>query len=428
MAQVNLGPRSVADVAIIGAGPYGLSLAAHLSASGVSYRIFGLPMSVWSTQMPKGMRLKSEGFASSLSHPRSEFTLADYCRKHDLQYADTGMPVALDTFVAYGLEFQRRFVPMLEEKLVAAVQFAPAGFRLELEDGEIVLARKVVSAVGISHFGFVPSVLADLPAELVSHSSEHHDLSRFAHRRVAVVGAGASAVDLAALLQDAGASVQLVARDSAIRFHQPPRPRTLIDRAVRPLTGIGSGMQLLFYVKAPQLFRRLPAKVRLNRVRKALGPAPGWFVKDQVAGRVPMSLGMKIAGASAANGKAKLHLVGMDGQRQTVEADHVIAATGYKADIAQLTFLCPEIRKQIATVAKAPALSGNFESTVPGLYFVGPSAANTFGPLMRFAFGAHYAARRLARHLARTAPDRTRVHEFTERAAIGPAAHHLQSK
>jgi cation diffusion facilitator CzcD-associated flavoprotein CzcO len=90
----------MSDVAIIGAGPYGLSLAAHLRARGVDFRIFGKPMQTWLEHMPKGMRLKSEGFASSLYDPDSKFTLAAYCKERGLAYADTGMPIPLETFTA----------------------------------------------------------------------------------------------------------------------------------------------------------------------------------------------------------------------------------------------------------------------------------------------------------------------------------------
>ena len=91
------------DVAIIGAGPYGLSIAAHLSHLGVPFRIFGKPMDSWLTGMPHGMLLKSEGFASSIYHPDGSLTLDQYCREKRLPYADIGLPVPLETFCEYGL-------------------------------------------------------------------------------------------------------------------------------------------------------------------------------------------------------------------------------------------------------------------------------------------------------------------------------------
>ena len=397
----NVPSGNVSDVAIIGAGPYGLSIAAHLRARGVSFRIFGKPMSTWSTQMPKGMRLKSEGFASSLSDPDSEFTLRDYCQQHGLPYSDTGLPVPLSVFVAYGLAFQKKFVPNLEDKLVGSIESSAAGFELHLEDGETVFARRVVLAVGITHFGHVPPILEALPEGRLSHSSAHGDLEGFRGRKVAVVGAGASALDLAALLQEAGASVQLIARTAKIRFHDPPKPRSLVERVRLPMTGIGPGWKLFFYVNAPLLFRKMSASSRLDKVRRTLGPAPGWFVKDQVVGKVPLHLGVNITEASVQNGHISLELTDGAGTRQELEVEHVIAATGYRVDLKRLAFLSPTLRERIRSVDNAPELSANFESSVPGLYFVGTSAANTFGPLMRFAYGSRFAARRVAAHLAR---------------------------
>jgi cation diffusion facilitator CzcD-associated flavoprotein CzcO len=140
------------NVAIIGAGPYGLSLAAYLKASGVNFRIFGNPMDFWLAHMPKGMKLKSEGFASSLYDPKSEFTLAAYCKEKGIPYQDIGLPVPLEVFSAYGLEFQKRLVPGLEKKLVKQLQRSGNGFQLRLDDGEVVNARRVVIATGLTHY------------------------------------------------------------------------------------------------------------------------------------------------------------------------------------------------------------------------------------------------------------------------------------
>jgi thioredoxin reductase len=395
---------TMCNIAIIGAGPYGLSIAAHLRAQGVDFRIFGSPMQTWRTQMPKGMRLKSEGFASSLDDPQSAFTLAEYCRQQGLPYADLGLPVPLETFTAYGLEFQKRYVPGLEDKLVVSICPAPEGYEVTLDDGEVFTARRAVLAVGITHFAYVPSVLAALPQEFVTHSSRHHVLDQFKGREVAVVGAGASAVDLAALLHAAGASVQLIARKPVVRFHDPAQiPRPLMDRIQTPMTGIGPGWKLVFCTRAPLLFRQLPETYRLDAVRRILGPAPGWFVKQQVVGKVPFNLGLNITEAEVRNGQVSLQLTGSDGAHRDLVADHVIAATGYRVDLRRLGFLDPALQAGIRAVEHTPVLSSNFESSVPGLYFVGVAAANTFGPLLRFAYGARFTARRLSKHLADSA-------------------------
>jgi hypothetical protein len=390
------------NVAIIGAGPYGLSIAAHLRARGVDHRIFGGAMEFWLSHMPKGMLLKSEGFASCLDAPGAGLTLGRYCAEAGLPYADLGLPTPLSTFTSYGLEFQKRFVPGLDSGRIDSVKQASNGYQIQLADGRILTARRVVVATGLTHFEHVPPVLAQLPGDFVTHSSRHSALDHFAGREIAVLGAGASAMDLAALLHQAGARVQVIARSPSIGFQDPPEPggRSLWQRLRSPRTGIGSGWQLFWCSSLPQMFRQMPEGFRLNRVRRILGPAPGWFAKEQVVGKVPLNLGMDISRAVVKHGRVELDLAGSDGSHRTFLADHVIAATGYRVDLRRLEFMDDDLRDGIRSVENTPILSSSFESSLPGLYFVGVTAANTFGPLLRFAFGARFAARRLSQHLA----------------------------
>jgi cation diffusion facilitator CzcD-associated flavoprotein CzcO len=392
------------DVAIIGAGPYGLSIAAYLGARGIEFRIFGSPMQTWLTNMPKGMRLKSEGFASSLYDADASFTLAHYCKQEGIPYADIGLPVHLETFCSYGLAFQRRFVPEVENRVVVSVARCNNGFRIEFANGEVIKARRVIAAVGLTHFAYVPPILSELPRDLVSHSSRHQTLDGFRGREVAVIGGGASAADVSALLHEGGATTHLVARRSVIRFHNPPEiPRPLWRRIRYPVTGIGTGWEFVFYTQAPPLFRLFPERLRIKAVRQVLGPAPGWFVKNQVVGRVSLHLDATVTRASVQNGRVNLQLTNSAGDRRTLVTDHVISATGYRVDLRRLGFLDPNIQEGIQSVEHSPVLSSNFESSIPGLYFVGTSAANTFGPMLRFAFGAGFAARRISRHLSKSA-------------------------
>lgn len=393
------------DVVILGAGPYGLSIAAHLKAKGVSFRIFGTPMYTWINQMPQGMRLKSEGFASSLYDPEGTFTLERYCRQEGIPYADMGLPVKLGTFAAYGVAFQKRFVPELEEKTVTQLSKTEHGFKICLHTGETFAAKRVVVAAGITHFSYVPPVFSGLSEEYLTHSAQYGALDRFKGREVAVIGAGASALDIAALLHEAGASAQVVARKSVIRFHDPPvpGPKSLLQKLRSPTTGIGGGWWLVFYCDAAWAFHKMPESFRLNAVRKTLGPAPGWFVKEQVVGRVPFNLGFDVKNASVQDGRVSLELESANGEKRSLITDHVIAATGYKVDLRRLKFLDSKLLEAIRSVEHSPALNANFQSSVSGLYFVGTAAANSFGPVMRFAFGARFTAERLAGHLARSA-------------------------
>lgn len=408
-------------VAVIGAGPYGLSIAAYLRGGGVPFRIFGDPMESWRKNMPSGMLLKSEGFASSLYDPAGRWTLERYCREKSLPYEAVGEPVPIERFVAYGLDFQRSCVPELESQKVRMVRKDARGFTLTTDSGESLVTKSVVVATGIAYCAYVPPALAGCSPELVSHSSAHSDLTRFRGQRVAVVGGGSSAIDIAALLHDVGAQVQVVARRRAIAFHEPTRePRPLWQRILAPRSGLGLGWRSRLCTDAPLLFHAMPESFRLRVVRRHLGPAPGWFMKERVVGRFPIHLGCAIKGTEPRGAGAALQVESADGGKVTIEAEHVIAATGYKPAIDGLPFLSEQLRGEIATADGSPILDRNFASSVPGLYFVGLASANSFGPLARFAFGAGFTARRLTKHLV--ASLRSTGHAFRSDAAPGVAA------
>jgi thioredoxin reductase len=389
------------DVAIVGAGPYGLSIAAHLRGAGVRYRIFGKPMATWRENMPAGMFLKSDGFASNLSDPGQTYTLKRFCAEIGEPYHDSQHPVRLKTFCAYGLAFQKQCVPDLEEKWVRHIDLAPGGFQVRLDDGEVFRAGKVVLAVGITHFDFVPPTLEKLAPELVSHSSQYGDVTPLRGRSAVVVGAGASACDLAAELTEGGADVTIVARSPNIFFGHGPsnHKRSRWQRLRHPSSGIGASLRSRIYCDAPWLFHTLPQRLRSRIVRRHLGPAASWTVKEKVQGRVPIWLNTKIVAAQPQGGSIHLTLQDGTGAAKTHVTDRVVAATGYRVDVNRLRFLSEDLRSRIQAVEAAPVLSQRFESSVPGLYFSGLAAAPSFGPVMRFVFGVEYTASLIARHL-----------------------------
>jgi thioredoxin reductase len=275
---------------------------------------------------------------------------------------------------------------------------------VQLDDGETLEARTVVLAVGITHFEYVPENLAHLPPEFLSHSARHREVEPFRGRHVVVIGSGASALDSAGLLHEAGAQVELVSRRTELKFHSQPtgKPRSGWQQIRHPQSGLGPGLRSRFYADAPAAFHYLPEGLRLDVVRRALGPSGGWFIRDKVMGKVPLHLGCTPQTAEVQNGKVHLKARTEDGSDREIVTGHVIAATGYKVDVERLQFLSPKVRSQIKALNRAPVLSSSFESSVPGLYFAGVSAANSFGPVMRFAFGAGFAARKLTRALEKS--------------------------
>ena len=273
----------------------------------------------------------------------------------------------LDTFTAYGAAFQQKFVPDLEDELVVALEQAPDGFRLSLDNGETLDARHVVVAVGLSDFRQIPAELAALPASALSHSADHHDLSAFKGRDVTVIGGGSSALDIVAALRAAGAQPRLVARRGALQWNMPSKTHPW---RWYPISGLGGGWRNAFFEHAPMVFRRLPQETRLQIVRRWLGPAGGWPARKYVE-QSPVMLGQRLRDAAWRGGRVELNLVGGDGRESTVSTDHVIAATGYKVDLRRLKFLDEILGPRVRTIESTPVLSPNFEVFGRGSLFRG---------------------------------------------------------
>ena len=382
------------DTAIIGAGPYGLALAAHLSKKGREIRVFGEPMGAWKNNMPAGMLLKSYPWASNIADPESQITVTQYCSTHEVDYHDYLRAVPLETFIEYGEAFQRRYAPFVERRNLVALQKNSAGFCARFDDDETLHARRVVIAVGMTPFKALPSIANGLPAEVFSHSGDYGRFDRLAGQRVAVIGGGSSAIDLAALLHENGIDVTLIARSPELHFAGLPRMRGPIERLKAPDSGIGESWVMGVCARAPWLINKMPEHIRLRLAyTKGLGPLGGAFMRERFAG-IPTLLSRHITEIKARD-KVYLRLHGGK-KNEIASADHVVFATGYKPDVSRLGFLDPQILAQIRRTITAPRLSRHYESSVPGLHFIGPAAAPSFGPVCRFVFGSFHPSRHLS--------------------------------
>jgi len=398
------------DVVIVGAGPHGLSLAAHLRARGMDFRVFGKAMDSWAAHMPASMMLKSDGFVSNLSSPAPDTTLKAWCARNGAPYADEGLPVSLDLYLTYAKWFRDTQVPDLDPRMVTSVVRNGDAFTVMLQDGETFFARAVVIAAGITWYAFTPSVFATLSHDALSHSFDHRDVSRFKGKEVAVVGSGASAIDLADELHRAGAAPHIVARVPKLEFNRVPDPadESLIRRIQAPASGIGRGWRSYFCAHAPLLFHRLPRHLKDRAIASHMHPAGGFFMREKIEGVVPAALGRKIMATAMKDGRATLDLVDASGRAETLSFDHVITATGYRPDVRKLPFLAKDLASRAAPAGGSPDVSEAFETKVPGLYAVGLSAMQSFGPLMRFMVGAEFAAPQVASHLNRVVVEKER--------------------
>jgi FAD-dependent urate hydroxylase len=383
------------DVAVIGAGPYGLSAGAHLKANGLRVRVFGEPMEFWADKMPAGMLLRSPREASSISDPADAFTLEAYETASGMQPA---APLPLETFVDYGRWFRRQLGSDLDTTAVTQVDRDGAGFRLALRVGKSIRASKVVVAAGIGSFQRKPAVFATLPREQVSHCYEGRKLKEFSCRRVAVIGAGQSALESAALLHESGAEVEVIVKNPELRWigmhtwlhHLGPISTMLYSKHDVGPAGISR------LVAAPKLVARIPLKLRDKIRKRAVRPAGSRWLPSRLAA-VKITSSCTVRSASAQRDEIVLKLDDASERR----VDHVLLGTGYDVDISRYGFLSPELVSSVRQFDGYPVLSGGLCSSVPGLHFVGATAARSFGPLLYFVAGTEFASQELVSHLVR---------------------------
>jgi FAD-dependent urate hydroxylase len=390
------------SVCVLGAGPYGLSVAAHLREHGTSMRVFGEPLSAWRQHMPKQMFLKSVPGASSISAPAAGYRLNDFCAECEGKTLKKDEPVPIGLFVRYGLWFQENLVPEVENERVCEVSRNGTGFNLLLSSGERVHAAAVVVATGHVDFAHIPvelrAIVPDGPSAdgAVSHSSQHDDFARFAGREVAVIGAGQSALETAALLHEAGAQPHLLARRRRVLWADPPTNGNGRHTLRKPDSPLGPGFSLYAVSHGPTLVSRLPGPSRRMLVRRILGPSGAWWLRERVVDVLDVREGWRLEQVAATGGRVLLRGRTDADDADELAVDHVIASTGYRVDPDALEFLSPELRGQIRRVFGWPVLSRRSESSVAGLFFTGLTSAATFGPLLRFVAGTSFAAPRTA--------------------------------
>jgi hypothetical protein len=396
-AKVRSGPLTAdCDVAIIGAGPYGLSAGVHLKARGMAVRVFGEPMEFWAQKMPEGMLLRSPRVASNLSDPDRAFTLEAY---EAASKKEPCAPLPLDTFVEYGRWFRHQLNSDLDRRTVQRVERDQPGFRLTLQDGTEIRSTRVVIAAGVGPFRKKPAVFQNLSPQQAIHCYEGREVRKFSGKRVAVIGAGQSALESAALLHEANAQVEVIARRTEFRWigqhswlhHMGPLSSMLYSsHDVGPL-GIS---RLVAY---PKLVSYVPLGIRDKIRTRAVRSAGSRWLPPRLA-NVKMTRSSTVSEARSIGDEVALKL--NDGTERRV--DHVMLGTGYQVDISRYDFLPAELTRDIEQFDGYPKLGSGFRCSVPGLHFIGATAARSFGPLLYFVAGTEFASRELTSHLSKS--------------------------
>ena len=391
---------AMSDTLIIGAGPFGLAISAHLHHRGIEHTIVGRPMNTWRNHMPAGLFLKSEPYGSVIASAKPGYDIATYARLHGFNdYVARIGPLLLERFLGYADWFTDQLVPDIRDLTVTSVVPGHGGFKVEFAEDSPILARQIIIATGLMPYMKIPDELSGLPSDLMTHTAAHSRLDQFGGRRVAVIGSGQSALQTAALLHEAGTDVQVIARRQQIQWEgQVPAKLGPIGYVKRPPSYLCEGWSCVAY-SSPGAFRRLPDSLRVTKALSTFGPSGAWWLRDRVEGTVEVLTSHALRSAETHGSGVRLHL---DGPEQSiVDADHVMAGTGFRIDVSRLSFLSEEIQAGLVTQVNYPVVNRAGESTVPGLYFAGAHTTVSLGPGVRFIAGTHHTAGQLAQSVAR---------------------------
>jgi cation diffusion facilitator CzcD-associated flavoprotein CzcO len=381
------------DVAVVGAGPYGLAVAAACAAAGRSAVVFGPPMETW-RQMPAEMELRAAWREMALTRAGAPGSLEEWCESTGVTPHE---PMTVTEFIVYATWFAERYVADRVHAMVTSIERGEEGSLSVHAGGGAWRVSDVVVAPGIGPFPHVPEVFADAIEDARVGFAAGSEPTEDEGLRVAVIGAGQSAVEAAAAAVRSGAETTLVARSTVHWFadHEPSHPRGPLQRRLFELayTAVGYGPPPLNrLVLHPDLFARLPVALRRRLTGRLLRPGASPWLREGVVGKATIEEGVEVTAVSCGENAVRLTL--SDGR--ALEFDRVLLGTGYRFRLDRLGFLSAELRDRIRVEGGWPVLDHAFRCTEPRVRLVGYPAEGRFGPIARFVLGVPFTAARIA--------------------------------
>lgn len=375
--------RSV-ELLIVGAGPFGLAMAAQAQADGVDYRVVGKPMDFWRKNMPTGMFLRSD--CDWHLDPTGVHTVEAFLATRGQTPADVE-PLSLEFYLDYTRWFQTQKGLVIEPLLVERLDGSSDGFRAQMGNGETVHARNVVLALGFGNFAHIPANLAALlPSGRYAHSKDLVDFAPLKGKRVLIIGGRQSAFESAALLREAGAAhVHICYRHPTPRFEPADW-----GRANRIVAGLADN---------PTWFRDLndEGKAEINHWfwtegRLKLEP---WLWPRLDHPEISLWPETNLAGCvEQADGSLAVRLD--SGVEFT--ADQVLFATGYQVEMDRIPLLAAgNLLAELATTNGHPRLDETMQTNIPGLFVTSIPAVQDFGLFFGFTISARLSAQLMGR-------------------------------
>jgi cation diffusion facilitator CzcD-associated flavoprotein CzcO len=373
------------DLLIVGAGPFGLAMAAHARHLGIDHVIVGEPMRFWRAHMPNGMYLRSA--CNWHLDPENTETIAAFLREKNLVAHDVE-PLSRDRYLEYASWFQARKQidprPVVVERL-DSIGAGNTRFLATLADGGAIAARNVVLALGFAAFKNVPEDLARLlPRDVAHHTCDLVDFTAVRGQRCLIVGGRQSAFEWAALMCEAGAAaVHVSHRHDTPAFAESDW--SWVDPLVEAL------------VENPGWYRRLqqPERDALNRRfwtegRRKLEP---WLSLRVQQPGISLWPNTRVGGVGETpGGSLEVTLEGVDGAR-ALDVDRIVLATGYKVDVGRVPMLARgNLLRQLRITNDAPVLDEHLQTSVDGLFMTSMLATQDFGPFFAFTVAVRASA------------------------------------
>jgi len=364
------------DLLVVGAGPYAYSAAALAREHGIDTHVVGQPMAFWRDQMPADMFLRS-GPDWHLDGTGT-YTFQAFFEDRGLRPEDHD-PIPREVFLDYTEWFRKQTSLEIDQRLVTGLTQSDGRFEAALDDGSTISAEKVLAVPGIRHFVNLPEWYDDLPPDRRAHTSELVSFDDLAGARVVIIGGRQSAYEWAALLCDHGAE-----RVDVVHRHPTPDFAKVSWAFVDPYVD-QTLAQRGWWRQLSALDQQAIAAEFWKVGRLTLEP---WLVPRLAPDVVTSHPGCTVV--EVAPGERDVTLTLSDSTELT--ADHVVLASGYRADLAQVPYLAG-VLDRVSVTDGFPDLSEGFETSLPGLYVTGFASTRDFGPFYGFTKGCPSSAR-----------------------------------
>jgi cation diffusion facilitator CzcD-associated flavoprotein CzcO len=375
------------DLLIIGAGPFGLALAAQASHDRIEHLLVGKPMEFWRQNMPKGMFLRSA--CDWHLDPLNVHTIGSFLHSQAKIPQDVE-PLSLDFYLSYAEWFQQQkniqALPVYVQGLDHSV--TDDCFSATTFDGEVINARSVVLAPGFKHFAHVPDeLMARLPVGGFEHTSQFIDFSKARNKRYLIIGGRQSAFEWAALLLEAGAAaVHLSHR------HASPAFKVADWSWVNPLVDN--------MVENPTWFRRLSQEEKDDVSHRLWAEGrlkvEPWLESRLKSNRVNIWPQTELVSCTQ-HEDGELAVTLSNGK--AINVDKIVLATGYMVDIARLPIWSADLLDRLETRNGFPVLDDHFETSIPGLFITSMAATQDFGPFFGFTISVRTSAKLICQRL-----------------------------